>query len=66
MFTEGKSLEREVFFSKHKGAAALYLKTYYIRRKNARYAVIIFRIDGGKEYRGNVLLAFAADNSIRL
>lgn len=66
MFTEGKSLERDVFFSEHKGAAALYLKSYYIRRKNAGYSVIVFRIDGGKEYSSNVLLAFAADNSIRL
>lgn len=35
-------------------------------RKNARYLVIIFRLDRGKEYRGNALLAFAANNSIRL
>lgn len=26
----------------------------------------MFRLDRGKEYRGNVLLLFAADNSIRL
>lgn len=66
LFTEGKALEREVEFSAYKGGAAVYLKGYYIRRKNAGYIVIVFRLDGRKEYGRNALLAFAADNSIRL
>lgn len=66
LFTEGKTLERDVCFSEHKGVAASYLKGYYIRRKSAGYSVIVFRIDGGKEYRGNSLLAFAANEGIRL
>lgn len=66
LFTEGKTLERDVYFSEYKGVAASYLKGYYIRRKSARYSVIVFRIDRGKEYRGNLLLAFAANEGIRL
>lgn len=66
LFTEAKSLEREVFFSPNKGAAAVHIKRYYMRRKNASYTVIIFRLDGGREYGGNSLLAFAAENGIRL
>lgn len=66
LFTEGKALEREVEFSAYKGGATVHLKGYYIRRKNARYTVIVFRLDSRKEYGRNALLAFAADNSIRL
>lgn len=66
LFIEGKALKREAYFSAYKGAAAVYLKTYYLQRRNASYLVVIFRIDGGKEYRGNALLVFAAENSIRL
>lgn len=66
LFIEAKALEREVTFLLHKSSAAVLLKDYYIQRKNARYSIVVFRLDRGKEYRGNVLLLFAADNSIRL
>lgn len=66
LFIEAKALEREVTFLLYKSSAAVLLKDYYIQRKNARYSVVVFRLDRGKEYRGNVLLLFAADNSIRL
>lgn len=66
MFTEAKSLERDVAFSLYKSAATTDLRNYYKRRKNAGYLVVIFRLDGRKEYSSNVLLAFAAKNRIRL
>lgn len=66
LFIEGKALEREVEFSAYKGGTTVYLKGYYIRRKNTRYIVIIFRLDSRKEYSRNTLLAFVVDNSIRL
>lgn len=42
------------------------MKTYYKRRKNARYSIVIYRLDRGKEYSRNALLSFVAKNSIRL
>lgn len=66
LFTEAKALEREVFFSSHKGSAAVDLKTYHKRRKNAGYTVVIYRLDGGREYGGNALLSYAAEEGIRL
>lgn len=66
LFTEAKALERKVFFSSYKNVASIHLQTYYVRRKNAGYLVIIFRLDGGREYGGNRLLMYAAINGIRL
>lgn len=66
LFIEGKALEREVEFSAYKGGTTVYLKGYYVRRKNTRYIVIVFRLDSRKEYSRNTLLAFVVDNSIRL
>lgn len=66
LFTEAKYLEREVYFSTYKSGATVYIKTYYIRVKVIRYTVVVLRLDGRKEYSGNELLRFAADNSIRL
>lgn len=66
LFTEAKLLERDVAFSLYKSAAAIDLRDYYKRRKNAGYLVVIFRLDGRKEYSSNVLLSFAAENGIRL
>lgn len=66
LFIEVRALERKVTFLDRKSIAALALKDYYYRHKNKGYTVVVFRLDRGKEYRGNVLLEFAADNSIRL
>lgn len=66
LFTEAKALEREVTFLLYKSSAAVSLKNYYLQRKNAGYSIVVFRLDRGKEYGGNALLLFAADNSIRL
>lgn len=66
LFTEAKHLEREAYFSTHKSGAAVHIKTYYIRVKVIGYTVVVLRLDGGKEYGGNELLRFAADNGIRL
>lgn len=66
LFTEAKALERDVFFLSYKSGATVYIQTYYIRRKNTRYLVVIYRLDRGREYRGNVLITFVTINSIRL
>lgn len=66
LFTEAKALEREISFLSYKSAAAVDLKSYYQRRKNAGYSVVVYRLDGGKEYSRNALLRFAAENGIRL
>lgn len=66
LFTEAKHLEREAYFSTYKSGATVYIKTYYIRVKVIRYTIVVLRLDGRKEYSGNELLRFIADNSIRL
>lgn len=66
LFTEAKHLEREAYFSTYKSSAIVYIKTYYVSVKVIRYTVVVLRLDRGKEYSGNKLLYYVADNSIRL
>lgn len=56
LFTEAKSLERDILFLLYKSAAATNIKIYYRRRKNEGYSIVVYRLDGGKEYSSNTLL----------
>lgn len=67
LFTDSTTLYRHVFFSPSKSGASAHVREHvrYVQTQLGR-TIKVLRLDGGREYGGRPLKAFAAEQGMRL